>query len=193
MNSPAVGQHLVLNRLFAEALAATRPRGVLVAGCSTGNGLEHLDPRVTRKITCVDVNPGYLQAMTDLMKDRPEIDFRLTCGDIATCPLPRGQFDLVHAALLFEYVEWHRVLTRLVTTLSKNGTLSVVLQRPSEISPPVTPSSFKSLLALEPFFHFVEPEALVDAAASVDLAVVVRRTVPLPSAKAFEVLHLRRG
>jgi SAM-dependent methyltransferase len=192
MSNPAVGQRPVLNRLFAEALSASRPRAVLAAGCSTGNGLEHLDPRVTRRVTCVDLNPAYLQAMTELMKDRPEVDFRLMCGDIATCPLP-GSFNLVHAALLLEYVEWERVLPRLAGTLSKTGTLSLVIQRRSEVTPAVTPSPFMSLLALEPIFRFVDSGALIDAASAINLDVAVRRTEPLPSGKAFEVLHFRRA
>jgi hypothetical protein len=50
MNSPAVGQRPVLGRLLGEALETVRPKVVLVLGCSTGNGLEHVNPAVTSRI-----------------------------------------------------------------------------------------------------------------------------------------------
>jgi len=42
---------------------------------------------------------------------------------------------------------------------------------------------------LESVFHFVEPDVLVARAYDVGLGLEYRRTEPLPSAKAFEVLR----
>ena len=47
MSHPSVNQRSVLNRLMRAALADVHPRSLLVLGCSTGNGLEHVDPTVT--------------------------------------------------------------------------------------------------------------------------------------------------
>lgn len=57
MNSPDVRQGEFLNRFFSEALAAFKPSAVLVCGCSTGNGLEHIDPTITEHVVGFDINP----------------------------------------------------------------------------------------------------------------------------------------
>lgn len=48
MVGPEVGQLPVLSRLLREALEQFRPHDLLLLGCSTGNGLAHVDPTVTR-------------------------------------------------------------------------------------------------------------------------------------------------
>lgn len=78
--------------------------------------------------------------------------------------------------------------------LRAGGVLSVVLQLPSSSSPAVTPTAFTSLRSLESIFRFVVPDVLVTEAAAFGLAVDSRRTEPLPSGKAFEVLRFtKRG
>jgi hypothetical protein len=101
---------------------------------------------------------------------------------------PEG-FDLVHAALVLEYVEWSSLLPRVASTLKPGGVLSIVLQVPSVSSPAVTPSPFVRLQSLESLFHFVNPLALVDAARGKGLTLSDRRTETLPAGKAFEVLR----
>jgi len=188
MSSPAVGQGAVLGRLFGEALASVRPAVVLVLGCSTGNGLEHVDPAVTSRVVAVDVNPMYLTRLqARLPNPRFELDIR--CGDVSEIVLERETYGLVHAGLLFEYVDWFGLLPHLALALAPGGVLSVVLQVPSASTPAVTPTAFTSLRALESLFRFVEPAALADAAAGEGLSLKLRRTEALPAGKSFEVLH----
>lgn len=190
MSSPAVGQRQVLNRLLGEVVRDTSPRSVLIVGCSTGNGLEHLDPAVTRKVTCVDINPTYLRSLTERF-DRADIECEVTCQDLRAYA-PVGSFDLIHAALVLEYLPWQRVLPQLAMALSAHGTLSVVVQLPSHSTPAVTPTPFASLLTLETLFRFVNPDELVAHATDIGLALRTRVTEPLPSAKAFEVVRFER-
>src|SRR5512142_657862 len=49
-----------LAAVFQEVVLASQPDRLLLAGCATGNGLEHVDPSVTRRIVAVDVNLQYL-------------------------------------------------------------------------------------------------------------------------------------
>lgn len=56
MSSAAVGQHSVLGRLLGEVLKSVHPEVVLVLGCPTGNGLEHVNPAVTSRVVAVDIN-----------------------------------------------------------------------------------------------------------------------------------------
>jgi trans-aconitate methyltransferase len=188
MESPAVGQRPVLRRLLGDAIMVQHPQSLLVLGCSDGDGLEHVDPLVTTQVTCVDINPAYLERLRSRFP-HPAYALTLQCADVAELALEPASFDLVHAALLFEYVAWPIVLPRLVSALRPHGTLSIVLQLPSLTEPAVTPTPFASLRQLEGIFQFVDPNDLLRRAATLGLAVQSRRTEALPAGKAFEVLH----
>lgn len=165
MSSAAVQQRPALSRLMGEVLASVRPRTMLVLGGSTGNGLEHIDPRVTSHVTVIDLNPAYLRRLGEQFPN-PGFALDVRCVDLADAALERQAFDVVHAALVLEYIDWPSLLPRVTSTLKSGGVLSVVLQLPSATSPAVTPSPYGSLQALESLFHFVEPEALIEAVTS---------------------------
>jgi SAM-dependent methyltransferase len=188
MSSPTVNQRPVLSRLMGEALESVRPRTMLVLGCSTGNGLEHVNPEVTSRVTVVDLNPAYLLRLGEQFPN-PDFALDVQCADLTDVVLEPEAFDLVHAGLLLEYVEWPRLLPGLAETLRPRGTFSVVLQLPSVSSPAVTPTEFTRLRSLESLFRFVDPDVLVARAGDVGLVLEYRRTEPLRSAKAFEVLR----
>ena len=192
MSSPEVAQSQVLNRLLRDALGTTRPRSVLVLGCSTGNGFEHVDPAVTSRIVGVDINPVYLERLVEHFA-HPAFALDVRCTDLAAYRFEPEAFDLVHAALVFEYVEWSLLLPRVVGTLNPGGVLSVVLQLPSRARPAVTPTGFTSLRSLESVFRFVEPDRFISDATTLGLYPESRRTEPLKSGKAFEVLRLKKG
>jgi SAM-dependent methyltransferase len=189
MSSPTVNQRPVLSRLMGEALGSVRPRTMLVLGCSTGNGLEHVSPEVTSRVTVVDINPEYLHRLGEQFPN-PGFALDVQCADLAHVVLEPEAFDLVHAALVLEYLEWPLLLPRVASPLKPGGVLSIVLQLPSASSPAVTPSAFVRLQSLESLFHFVEPGALVEAARGEGLRLSNRRTEPLATGKAFEVLRL---
>ena len=191
MSSPAVDQRQVLGRLLRDALESARPGDVLVLGCSTGNGFEHVDETVTRRVTGVDLNPAYLRRLVERFP-KPAFALEVRCADLAEYAFAPDAIDMVHAALVLEYVDWLPLLPRVADTLRPGGTLSVVLQRPSVSSPAVTPTAFASLQSLESVFHFVDPEVLVARASAAGLELDYRRTEPLPSGKGFEVLRFAK-
>jgi SAM-dependent methyltransferase len=191
MSSPEVGQRPVLCRLLREALEAARPEAALILGGSTGNGLEHVDPSATARVVVVDINPAYLDRLRGLFPG-PGFDLEVRCGDVAGMELERDAFDLVHAALFLEYVDWPAVLPRVARSLRRDGVFSAVLQAPSVSSPAVTPTPFTSLRSLESLFHFVDPDALAAAGGEAGLALRTRRREALPAGKAFEVMRFVR-
>ena len=192
MSSPEVGQRAVLNRLLREALEEVRPKTLLVLGCSNGNGLEHVDAAITARVVVVDINPQFLFRLSERFEgSRFVLDVR--CRDVADMELEQDAFDLVHAGLLFEYVNWRIVLPHIATALRRGGVLSVVLQTPSAASPAVTPTAFTSLRALESHFRFVEPSALLEAAHQGGLNLHRRHSEALPSGKSFEVMHFMKN
>jgi hypothetical protein len=192
MTRPHVGQRVVLNRLLGDALKTTKPSSVLIAGASSGNGLEHLDSSVSQRVVCVDINATYLGALQTSFGGA-DIGLETICGDVATCRLPSKAFGLVHAALVLEYVDWRVVLPRLAKLVGAGGTLSIVIQRPSAVTPAVTSSPFVSLRTLESVFNFVDPDELIVAASSLGLPLRSRWIETLPSAKTFEVLRFARA
>ena len=191
MSSPGVGQRPVLDELLRVVLAQVRPRSVLVIGCGTGSGFEHVDAAITARMTAVDVNPRYLDRLIERYSDSP-VALETRCEDLNHATFESGAFDLIHAPLLLEYVEWRVLLPRLAIALRPNGVLSAVLQRPSDSAPPVTPTPFTSLQALESVFRFVDPAALTAAAREAGLTRSDRHTIPLPAGKAFDVLQFVR-
>jgi hypothetical protein len=116
----------------------------------------------------------------------------LQCVDVGDYACVPGTLDLIHAGLVLEYLEWPRLLPRVAESLRPGGTFSVVLQRRSLSEPAVTPTEFTSLRSLESLFRFVEPDELVARARDSGLELTHRRTEPLPSGKAFEVLRFWR-
>lgn len=191
MSSPEVDQFSVLSRLFREAIERFRPADILLLGCSTGNGLVHVDPSVTRRVTGIDINPEYLARLRAQFPN-PGFDLRLECADVMMLPLESDSFDLVHCALLFEYLEWPTLMPALGRALRCGGALSVVLQLPSHVSPAVTKTNYASLRLLEPVFRFVEPSALIAHARGAGLELQAQRTESLPSGKTFEVMHFNK-
>lgn len=189
MSSPTVGQEPVLSRLLGEALELALPKTVLILGGSTGNGLERVNADVTARVVVVDINPAYLRRLHERYPN-PGFELDLRSGDVMDLELDRNTYDLVHAGLLFEYVDWPVLLPRVAAALKPGGALSVVLQVPSASSPAVTPTEFTSLRKLESLFHFVEPTAFLDAARDEKLNLRARHTEALPGGKAFELLHL---
>jgi SAM-dependent methyltransferase len=190
MSHPAVNQRAVLNRLLRDALADARPRSLLVIGCSTGNGLEHVNPAVTERVTVVDINASYLRGLVSQFSN-PGFELEIRCLDVNEAVFERDAFDVVHAALVLEYVDWRPLVARLASALAPSGVLSVVLQLPSTESPAVTPTAFTSLRSLESLFHFVDPDALIEATSDVGLTLDLRRLEPLPAGKTFQVLRFK--
>ena len=100
-------------------------------------------------------------------------------------------FDLVHAALVLEYVDAARALERMSGWLRPAGVLTVVLQEPSALAPPVSRTPYRSLLALEPLLRLVDSGELVAHAAKVGLHPMPSRLVPLPQGKSFLVVSFK--
>jgi cyclopropane fatty-acyl-phospholipid synthase-like methyltransferase len=188
MSAPQVGQRQVLDDIMAAALQSLRPHTLLVAGCGPGGGWEYIDAEVTRSVTGVDIHPAYLEKIRNDYGQRL-VGMELHCGDILTAELPRARYDLIIAALLFEYIDMQQGLSRLREFLSEDGTLLVVLQLQSA-NPAVSETPLTSIRRLSDVMTLVSPENLVKTAAAEGLSCVSRRVVPLPGKKAFLVLFL---
>lgn len=169
MNLPEVAQAQALSEIFGQTLASVRPRSVALIGCAGGNGLEHVDRTVTSRIVAVDINADYLAVCAARF---PGVE--TVCGDVSA-PLAIGPVDLVHIALVLEFVVDPRAV--LAQLRSVGGVVSVVLQLASEEAPAITPSPYQeSLSALAPIHRLLSP-------ADLGLDTDNGRIIALPSGK----------
>ena len=190
MNSPAVRQSKLLNHFFAEALLNVKPQAVLVCGCSTGNGLEHIDPEITSRVAVFDINPDYIRITGERYKWRLPF-LELYCTDIDELNLSRRSFDLIVASLFFEYVTPTEALSKLVQWLRPGGQLSVILQLPVSGAETVTPTPFKSLRLLAPIIRLVQPRRFKRICRQMGLYCASETEITLRTGKAFYVAYFK--
>lgn len=191
MADPAVRQAPFLDAAFAAALTAHRSEVVAILGCATGNGFRHLAARPRRgPAVGIDLNPEYL-ALARARHAAALPELLLVRADAQEVELAAGCFDLVLAALLFEYVDADQVLGRAARWLRPGGVLAVVLQVAAPDRAAVTPTAWRSLERLAPILRPIEPEALARAARRHGLAAAEPIVTRLASGKEFAAIDLK--
>jgi hypothetical protein len=155
MKSAEVQQLDILSELFAEALACCRPSSVAVLGVAGGNGLDHVDPDITKRVVGLDVNPFYLDEVR--RRYAGKCDLELHRVDLAAEPVDLEPLQLVHAALVFEHTGIDLCLENAISLVGQGGSLSTVLQLPSNFEQGVTASQFPSLQRLKDHFSLIDP------------------------------------
>jgi len=185
MDAPEVGQHAVLNRLFRVIYREQQPDTMAVLGCGTGNGFEHINSLLTEYLHGYDINPEYLEIAKQRHKQRlPGLE--LICEDLnKTAELIPDFYELIYAALVFEYVDVGALLKLISASLVSYGVLAVVLQLESAEKAAVTPSVYGSIKQLEPLMRLVPPAEFLAHADEAGLYPVREWEMPLQSGKRF--------
>jgi ubiquinone/menaquinone biosynthesis C-methylase UbiE len=182
----AVGQLAALGAVFRDVYLQTRPRRLAILGCATGNGIEHVDASITSEVIGVDINAEYLGRARERFAGG-RFTLTLMNADAARVEVAPASLDLVHLALVLEYVDPAAVIARAAPWLSPGGVCCVVLQRPSKTEPPVTPTRFASLGALAGLLRLHEPEAIEELAERARLFRTRSWDVALPNDKRLYV------
>ena len=190
MGPGGVDELTPLSTIFAKAYAARRPRRLAVLGVGTGNGLEHVDLHLTGRIVGVDVNLSYL-AVARQRQRRLGAALELLCGDVERADLDAGRFDLVHAALLLEYVDLRVLLPRVASWLAPEGAFTVVLQLPG--GPDVRGSRHPSVRALAEHARLVPPQELRALAGAQGLVERRAFVVPLSTGRRYFTALYEKG
>jgi hypothetical protein len=182
MSSPSVGQLKTLANLFEEALTYCHPDSVAILGIAGGNGLDRIDPHVTKRVIGIDIHPAYL----DKVRDRyPQLPLTLSCIDLERQKLKEEPVDLVHAALIFEHAGTEQCIRNAASLVAPRGHLAVVLQLPSPTQADVAPTEFATMRSLDGHFRLVNPAELHDAMQSLGFSLRHQTRYDLPSGKAF--------
>jgi SAM-dependent methyltransferase len=183
MGAAGVDQLRPLRDIFADVYARVRPACLAVLGCGPGNGLDVVDPAVTRRFAGVDLNADYL-ALARQRHARLAGIAAWIPGDVAACALDPAGFDLIHASLLFEYTDPAPLLPRIAGWLAPGGVLSVVVQLPGGDAA-ISATGFATLQTLTDLMKLVPPARLRALAADAGLTETSARDVPLARGKSF--------
>jgi hypothetical protein len=177
-----------LAAIAGKALAALRPARLLVLGVATGNGLEHVDLAVTRRVVGVDLSLASL-AVARQRHLRLGAALELYCGDVERVALGGGPFDLALASLLFEHVDAARVARRVAAWLAPGGALVAVLRPPGGRA---TPAATAALRAVEAAARPVSPAALAAHLAAAGMGARAPFEVPVAGGERLHVGHFRK-
>ena len=177
-----IGQAQALESIFARVYARFTPGVLCVLGCGTGCGLSCIDPASAERVVAVDLNRKYLQLAR---KRDPQLEpvTEWRCAHVESLSVPGRTFDLVHAALLLEYIEWRPAVAKTAGWLKEDGVFSVVLQLPRGRM--ITPTRYKTIPLLRPKHRLVPPRQFLACARRTGLNPVYTREVPLPGGKRF--------
>jgi SAM-dependent methyltransferase len=186
-----VGQADALRKIFARIYAETAPRRVLVLGCTTGQDLALVDAHVTERAVGVDLNREYLEAARiQVAALGTRLD--LIHGDVLTVDLGAASFDLIHAALLLEYVDPSALLERIREWLAIDGVCCIVSQNAVDGVAPVSRTAYESLRSLDGRISLIDRGRVHAAARAAGLEPRSANSVNLPGGKSFSVTLVKR-
>jgi hypothetical protein len=128
MSDPSVGQSAVLRQIFQDQITAFKPAIVTIFGIGAGDGLDVLDPAVTKNVTGIDVNGEYLKRCADRYSSRGYsltlIEADVNAGFIAMNPT-----DMFIANLFLEYVETEKFLSVIRNSGHAGTIISATIQQ----------------------------------------------------------------
>jgi predicted TPR repeat methyltransferase len=189
MSSNNVGQLKVLSEIFRKGVSEYNPESIMLLGCATGNGLEHL--KGVETVVGVDVNPEYIEkCRSRFIMKLPRLN--LICADIDTFDYQAESFDLIHAALIFEYLEVESLLKKAFGWLNRGGYLSAVLQLESKVTSAISETGFSSLKILQPIHKLVDPNIFVNRCTEIGFREIKNYEVLLPGEKKFIVILFQK-
>ncbi len=191
MSDPNVGQLQVLNQLFGDVIKAYLPPSLAVLGCTTGNGFEHLSPAITKRVIGVDINPDYLSILNQRYSETiPELT--LIQDDFTSSTFHIEPVSMIYGALVFEYVDVEKAISRIADCLEPAGMLIAALQQPSEDSPPVSHTKYGSLSKLESIMELVDSESFEKVCREHQLLPIESQIIPFLHGKSLYVGYYRR-
>jgi SAM-dependent methyltransferase len=151
MSSPEVKQYQLINRCFKSVLTRHKPKRIFVPGCTIGNGFEHISWEKVESVVALDINCEYLNILKDKFKEKEKL--KIINEDITTFDSKGRKFDLIFAALLFEYVDLTPALEKIKGLMDSTSVLFSMIQLPGKDK--VTRTKYKSLEKLSPVMHLI--------------------------------------
>ena len=187
MSHHLVGQSTLLNSLTKKYLDETKPETVVFLGIAGGNGLEHIDKKITQTVIGIDINQDYLNTAFKRYKHTiPTL--QLMNLDIVKNTESICKADFVWAALVLEYTGIDKVLEFCTNNLRKDGHLVVSIQSNNN-KQSVSPTGIESVKKAGEIFSIVDPEKLLGKAAETGYRLIGKEENALPNGKSIITFH----
>lgn len=183
MAHPSVAQTALLSSIVRAQLELHRPASLVYFGVATGNGLEHVNPAVTRTVTGIDINERFLELCRARFGSRG-YSLTLVHGDLNREPVSLPSADLFIANLFLEYVPVERVLP-LVTEFGNPGAVLSTVVQENNGAPFVSRTGVDSLAPLETVHRDVPIDELNDTMRRNRFTIVRSVLHPAPGGKTF--------
>jgi len=163
MQHETVGQLHLLNDLTKKYLRKLSPDIVMFLGIAGGNGLEHIDNKVTSQVFGIDINQNYLDETKKRFKDQiPNLN--LINIDISSRETEKiTKANLIWAALIFEYVETDTCFEFINNNIQENGYLIVTIQENNGVSS-VSQTGIETIKSAGQIFRLISESDLVSVA-----------------------------
>lgn len=159
MSSPEVGQYQMINECFRNILSKLQPKRIFVPGCTIGNGFEYINWKNVDRVTALDINPHFLQVLRERFPAEEKLE--IVSSDFNLLAEKDSEYDLIFAALFFEYVDVHSSLIKIRGMMGKSSVLFSMIQLPASGQSKVSESKFKSLEKLSPYISLTSSEEFV--------------------------------
>ena len=186
MNLPEVDQLSFLATEFKQALKRNICTSVAYFGCATGNGIEYIDPEITKRLTVIDLNPEYLEILRSRYRKLvPHIE--IVQADLNNLDMQNPNYDVIFASLIFEYLEPFSLLQKITSWLSANGKMIVILQQPDINNKIVSETPYKSLNSLKSIMKLHHASDFITLASQAGLVEIENKNIVLKSGKTFYI------
>jgi SAM-dependent methyltransferase len=181
-----VGQAQVLSELTDKYLKKYSPKSFALLGCSTGNGLEHIDSKATEHVYAIDINSDYIARLQGSFEGKIE-NLHTICMDIQKDDLRIKDIDLFFIGLVLEYVNPAIALEKVIATLKDEGILALVFQHSCKATF-VSKTSYQSLEKLTQISTEVDEQWINGFLQSRHMKIQERYEVALKKGKSFVVI-----
>lgn len=163
MQHETVGQLDLLSKLTKKYLRKTNPETALFLGIAGGNGLEHIDNKVTNQVFGIDINQSYLDETKKRFKDQiPNLNLlNIDISSRKTEEITKA--NLIWAALIFEYVETETCFEFINSNIQENGYLVVTIQENNGVTS-VSQTGIETIKSAGQIFKLVAESDLVSIA-----------------------------
>jgi len=189
MSHDSVGQSGLLNSLTKKYLYKIQPQTTIFLGIAGGNGLEHIDSNITKRVIGIDINPDYLN--TAFERYNHQIDFlQLLNLDITKNSESICRADFIWAALILEYTGIDKVLEFSANNIHTGGHLIVSIQSNNN-KQSVSPTGIESIKKAGEIFSIVNPEVLVGKASETGFVQIGKEESALPNGKSIITFHFK--
>lgn len=184
MSHISVGQLILLSALTQKYLKKINPSTCIFIGVAGGNGLEHIDNNITKKVIGIDINQKYLDVTYKRYHDRIN-SLELINRDITGNTNSICKADLIWAGLVVEYIGIDKCFEFCRNNISPGGHFIVTIQRNNNLKS-VSPTGIESIKKAALIFQEVDPNLVQEKAEKMGFICTSQEENQLPNGKSFQ-------